>query len=660
MDSFQDPPALLWEPHPSKATQMDEFRKSVNSNFGLELGTYSELYQWSVAKYQCFWERFWHFSRIIFSTPYIEVIDEKANFKDIPTWFGGSALNYAENLLKFDDDRIAIIEKGEGQEAKKVTFRELRKRVSVLASALKRSGVKRDDRVAGYLPNCSLAVEAMLATASLGAIWSSTSPDFGASGVLDRFAQIEPRVIFSVNAVVYNGKVHDHMTKLKEVVKGLPNLRNVILYPFFGSQEDINLNEIPNSVFYEDFLKLASDTDELAFEQVPFNHPLFVMYSSGTTGKPKCLVHSVGGTLIQHLKEHILHGNMTKDDVIMFYTTTGWMMWNWLVTSLAVGATIVLYDGSPLIPTPHVLFNLVDDHGITILGVSPKLLETLESKNIVPKDSHKLTSLHTMLSTGAPLMPASYDYVYRCIKKDILLGSISGGTDIISCFMGQNPTLPVHRGEIQSRNLGMAVECWDEDGNPLFDQRGELVCTKPFPSMPTRFWNDKENEKYHKAYFAKYEDVWSHGDFCIISGKTGGILMLGRSDGTLNPNGVRFGSAEIYNIVDRAKEVEDSLCVGYKNSSNEERVVLFLKMANGFKFTDDVINQLKQQIRTQLSPRHVPAKILQTQDIPYTTNGKKVEVAVKTILAGGHVNHRVSLRNPDSLDLYCNLQGLDD
>lgn len=438
------------------------------------------------------------------------------------------------------------------------------------------------------------------------------------------------------------------------MVKGLPDLKRVVVIPYIAAREKIDISKVPNSVFLDDFLATGrgEQAPQLEFEQLPFSHPLFILFSSGTTGAPKCMVHSAGGTLIQHLKEHILHGNMTSSDTIFCYTTVGWMMWNWLVSALATGAAVVLYDGSPLVPTPNVLWDLVDRIGITILGTGAKWLSVLEEKNMKPVESHNLQTLHTILSTGSPLKAQSYEYVYKCVKSSVLLGSISGGTDIVSCFMGQNPSLPVYKGEIQARNLGMAVEAWNEEGKAVWGESGELVCTKPFPCQPTHFWNDENGSKYRKAYFSKFPGVWAHGDYCRINPKTGGIVMLGRSDGTLNPNGVRFGSSEIYNIVEAFEEVEDSLCVPQYNKDREERVVLFLKMAAGHAFRPDLVKRIQHAIRIGLSARHVPSLILETKGIPYTLNGKKVEVAVKQVIAGKAVEHRGAFLNPETLDLY--------
>uniref|UniRef100_A0A6Q2ZK12 Acetoacetyl-CoA synthetase n=1 Tax=Esox lucius TaxID=8010 RepID=A0A6Q2ZK12_ESOLU len=612
---------VLWYPDSKKNTQMDRFRTQVNRDFGLNLADYNGLYQWSVESYPEFWAEVWRFCGVVCSRMYEEVVDVSKRISDVPEWFKGSRMNYAENLLKHkDQDKVALYAATEANdEITKVTFRELRRDVALFAAAMRKMGIKTGDRVVGYLPNGIHAVEAMLAAASIGAIWSSTSVDFGVNGVLDRFSQIQPKLIFSVAAVVYNGRQHDHMEKLHSVVKGLPDLQKVVVIPYVRRRQDTDLSNLPNSVFLEDFLATGREGEQapqLEFEQLPFSHPLFIMYSSGTTGAPKCMVHSAGGTLIQHLKEHILHGNMTSSDVIIYYTTTGWMMWNWLVTSLAVGASVVLYDGSPLMPTPNVLWDLVDQLGITIFGTGAKWLSVLEEKDLKPANTHNLQTLHTILSTGSPLKPQSYDYVYSCIKSNVLLGSISGGTDIVSCFMGQNVTVPVSRGEIQARNLGMAVEAWSCDG------------------------------------------VWAHGDYCQINPQTGGIVMLGRSDGTLNPNGVRFGSSEIYNIVEAFEEVSDSLCVPQYNGDGEERVILFLKMAPNQSFSSELVQKIRGAIRKALSARHVPALLLETKDIPYTLSGKKVEVAVKQVIAGREVSQRGAFSNPDSLDLYKNLPEL--
>ena len=464
-----------------------------------------------------------------------------------------------------DDSKTALYftsERFGAEGVKTKTFGQLRSRVQQFAASLRSVGVKKGDRVVGYIPNCPEAIEAMAATAAIGAIWSSTSPDFGVSGVLDRFSQIQPKVVFSVEAVSYNMKTHSHMEKLSQVVNKLDSVEKVVVIPFVHDEENIDLSSVQKSSFLSEFLRLGQTCDgsypPLEYEQVPFNHPLFIMYSSGTTGAPKCMVHSVGGTLIKHLEEHVVQGNRDETDTLLYYTTTGWMMWNWEVTALATGCSLVLYDGSPLHPSTTTLWDLVDRCGITVLGTSAKWIAVQEDRGVKPRVSHSLETLKAICSTGSPLTPKSYDYVYRDIKANVLLASISGGTDIIACFMGENSVLPVYRGEIQSAHLGCGVQAWDEDGNSVFGQSGELVCTAPFPSMPVSFWRDESGEKYFNAYFARFPGIWAHGDFMLVNPKTFGIHMLGRSDGTLNPSGVRFGSAEIYNIVQEFKEVNIS------------------------------------------------------------------------------------------------------
>uniref|UniRef100_A0A8C0KFE7 Acetoacetyl-CoA synthetase n=1 Tax=Canis lupus dingo TaxID=286419 RepID=A0A8C0KFE7_CANLU len=651
---------VMWEPD-SKSTHMDRFRAAVAAACGLALENYDDLYHWSVESYSDFWAEFWKFSGLVFSRMYDEVVDMTKGIADIPEWFKGSRLNYAENLLQHkENDRVALYAAREGkEEIVKVTFEELRQQVALFAAAMRKMGVKQGDRVVVSFPSKQTL---WLLRGFASCMTDATTLSFHSQGVLDRFSQIQPKLIFSVEAVVYNSKEYSHMDKLQQVVKGLPDLKKVVLIPYISSKEKIDISKIPNSVFLDDFLatRKGEQAPQLEFEQLPFSHPLFIMFSSGTTGAPKCMVHSAGGTLIQHLKEHILHGNMSSSDIILYYTTVGWMMWNWMVSALATGAAVVLYDGSPLVPTPNVLWDLVDRIGITILGTGAKWLAVLEEKNMKPAETHSLQTLHTILSTGSPLKAQSYDYVYKCIKSSVLLGSISGGTDIISCFMGQNFSIPVYKGEIQARNLGMAVEAWNEEGKAVWGESGELVCTKPIPCQPTHFWNDENGNKYRKAYFSRFPGVWTHGDYCKINPKTGGIIMLGRSDGTLNPNGVRFGSSEIYNIVEAFEEVMDSLCVPQYNKDGEERVLLFLKMASGHTFGPDLVKSIRNAIRNGLSARHVPSLILETKGIPYTLNGKKVEVAVKQIIAGKAVEHRGAFSNPETLDLYQNIPELQD
>lgn len=654
-EKFWDPKASAWNLQP---TQLTEFQNLISTKYNLKLESYNDLYNWSVENHLKFWEEFWHFAKIIHSKPYDKVFDkESQSIDNIPfKWFEGALLNYAENLLKFNDDKVALYSFGEAfTTIKSITFKQLRDRVRLYQLALRKMGIKKGDRVAGYLPNCIECVEAKLATLSLGAIWSCTSPDFGSISVVDRFQQIKPKVLFSIQSVAYNGKIHDHVGKLKEVIDGLPTVEKVVIVPFNDNEKPFDFSSVKNSTSLENFLsESVNDPTELSFEQVPFYHPMVILFSSGTTGTPKCIVHSHGGTLIQHLKEHLLQGNMLKSDVIFYYTTTGWMMYDWLLSSLAVGATVVLYDGSPVLPHINVLWDLTDKLGVTLFGTSAKWLSVIEEKKCEPKNTHKLTTLKAIYSTGSPLKPESFSYVYRSIKSDVLLGSITGGSDIISLFCGHNVNLPVYKGEIQSRHLGMAVECWNLSGKPVYDECGELVCTKPFPSMPVYFYGDEKLEKYRSSYFEKFPGVWAHGDFCMISGETGGVTMLGRSDGTLNPNGVRFGSADIYNVIEHMEEIEDSLCVGQHNPNEptDERVVLFVKLHNDLTLDKALKDKIKTRIRGELSARHVPSVILQISDIPYTLNGKKVEVPVRRVIEGHIILPSSSLVNPNSLEQF--------
>jgi len=527
----------------------------------------------------------------------------------------------------------------------RITYRELFDRVAKCAEALKRLGIKKGDRVAGMVPNVAEAIVAMLATTSLGAVWSSCSPDFGFQGVLDRFGQIQPKVLIAADGYRYNGKVHDSLERVREVVDAIPSIEQAVI---IGHVADRPTLGHPRLIHWASFVDTPAT--DITFAQVEFDHPVYIMYSSGTTGKPKCIVHGGGGTLLQHAKEHILHTDLSREDVITYYTTCGWMMWNWLVSALGVGATVFIYDGSPSHPSLSVLWRAVDAEGITVFGTSPKYLSALEARGNRPRDKFDLSSLRAILSTGAPLSEANFAYVYDAIKTDVQLASISGGTDIVSCFMLGNPTLPVYSGEIQSRGLGMKVETYNDAGESVVDEVGELVCTAPFPSRPVFFWDDPEHKKYRAAYFDVYPDVWRHGDYIKIT-KHGGVVVYGRSDATLNPGGVRIGTAEIYGPVEALDEIEDSLAVG-QEYDGDTRIILFVVLAGEATLDAAMEKKIKAAIRDARTPRHVPAKIVAVHDIPHTLNGKKVELAVTEILHGREVTNRDALANPESLEEY--------
>ncbi|MCF7802426.1 MAG: acetoacetate--CoA ligase [Candidatus Marinimicrobia bacterium] len=649
---MKHPAQILYTPSPEKITrsQMTAFCEFVNQRYQLDLPDYAALYEWSVTQIPQFWAAVWDFMEMRHSTEPEEVVDDLSKMPGAQ-WFSGARLNFAENLLRYRDDRIAIRFQGEDQITTTLTYAELYEKVAQTAAALKAAGVGPHDRVVGFMPNLPETVIAMLATVSLGAIWSSSSPDFGIKGVLDRFSQIEPKIIFAADGYFYGGKRFDALEKLAGILDKLPTVETVVIVPYTSQPP---LDNFHNAVLWNDFL--VNDPPEFDFVQLPFNHPLYIMYSSGTTGLPKSIVHSAGGTLIQHLKELRLHTDLTREDTIFYFTTCGWMMWNWLVSSLAVGATVVLYDGNPFYPDASALWKMAEEMGITVFGTSAKYLSALEAAGAKPGRDFNLNSLRAILSTGSPLLEESFDYVYGEIKPDMLLGSISGGTDLISCFALANPVLPVRRDELQCRGLGMKVEAFDETGAAVLNTKGELVCTAPFPSMPVYFWNDPDGEKYRNAYFDQFPNVWRHGDFIEIN-EHGGVKIFGRSDATLNPGGVRIGTAEIYRVVESFPEIADALVVG-QNWNGDERVVLFVKMAGGQPLDSGLASAMRMKIRQNCSPRHVPAKVLAAPDIPYTINGKKVEVAVKQLLHGGEVKNRDALKNPESLDFFRNIPEL--
>lgn len=638
----------LWHPDKLKASesQMQEFLNLIHNKYGLVKKDYPSLHQWSIEHPDLFWEEFFHYSGIKSSQDYSSVVDD---FQKMPgaKWFEGAKLNYAENLLQRRDDKTAIIFRGESFVKKELSYNELYEQVKRVAAGLKKLGVKKGDRIAGFMPNMPETIIAMLAASSIGAIWSSSSPDFGIKGVLDRFSQIEPKVIFAADGYYFKGKQFDSQEKLKGILDQLPSIEKVVLVNYTNQVQTEKFN---NAITFEELAQ--STSEDLVFEQLAFDHPLYIMYSSGTTGLPKSIVHSAGGTLIQHLKELKLHCDLKEDDVHFYFTTCGWMMWNWFISSLAVGATIVCFDGNPFYPEPDYLLKLADELKFTIFGTSAKYIAMLESEGVKPKEISDFPNLKAILSTGSSLSDESFEYVYKEWKSDVQLSSIAGGTDIVSCFVLGNPLLPVYKGEIQCRGLGMDIDCWDETGSSITEDKGELVCKKAFPSMPIYFWNDEDGRKYHDAYFAEYPNIWHHGDYILISDH-GGVTMHGRSDATLNPGGVRIGTAEIYRVVENMEEIADSVVVGQK-IDDDERIILFVKMNPDFEINPDLLSKIKKAIRVSCSPRHVPAIILPTPDIPYTINGKKVEVAVKKIIHGQEVKNKDALANPESLEYFKN------
>jgi acetoacetyl-CoA synthetase len=629
---------------------MYSFMMYVNERFKKDFANYDQLYQWSVTDIADFWAAVWDFLQIKVSRPYDQVVDDLSKMPGA-RWFPGARLNFAENLLQYRDDKTALVFQGEGQSPIYWSYAQLYDETARVARSLKNMEVGPGNRVVGYMPNMAQTIVAMLAAASLGATWSSCSPDFGIKGVLDRFGQIEPTVLFAADGYFFKGKRIDVLPRLAEIAEQIPSVKKIVVVPY--TRQDPDISGIRDAVIYSDFRSDQSGL-EIGFAQLPADHPLYIMYSSGTTGLPKCMVQGAAGILINQLKEMVLHTDVGRQDNIFYFTTCGWMMWNWLTSALATGATVVLYDGNPFYPGPGALWQMAQDQKITVFGTSAGYLSALENTGLRPADDYDLPELRSVLSTGSPLSEEGFEFVYDAIKSDLQLASISGGTDLNGCFALGNPMGPVYSGELQCRGLGMKVEAFDENGRPVIGQQGELVCTAPFPSMPLYFWNDPDNKKYLSAYFDVYPGVWRHGDYIEISDH-GGVKIYGRSDATLNPGGVRIGTAEIYRRVNDFAEIDDSLVVG-QNWKNDVRVILFVKMAQGHNLDEDLKNRIKKTLKENASPRHVPAKILEVPDIPYTLNMKKVELAVKNIIEGRPVSNRDSLSNPEVLDFYANLQ----
>jgi acetoacetyl-CoA synthetase len=673
MTNDRDGDAPLWVPPPERIarSRMREFLELASERGHLQLAgditsDYRRLWEWSVADRERFWLLVWEFCGIMASDAGRLGDDVPADWPRSPIgidrmapphpelgprWFPWARLNFAENLLRYTDERPAIVFWNEEGRQRVLTYSQLLREAARVAAGLAAAGVTGGDRVAGFLPNIPETVIAMLGTTWLGAIWSSCSPEFGVDGVLDRFGQIQPKVLFYADGYRYAGKEILCFDRVRRFTQELPSLRQVVAVSY---RREAQLAGIQNAVHWSDFVAAYEDAAPPPFERLPFDHPVYIMYSSGTTGLPKCMVHGAGGTLVQHLKEHALHTDISRDDRVFYFTTCGWMMWNWLVGALASGATLVLYDGAPLAPRPSVLWDMAEQEGVTVFGTSAKYLALCEKESLHPAVTHDLARLRAILSTGGPLAMHSFDYVYERVKRDVHLASISGGTDLISCFALGNPVAPVYRGELQTRGLGMAVDVFDEAGTPLRGRAGELVCTKPFPSMPVSFWNDPDGTKYRAAYFEHFEGVWRHGDWAELTPRDG-MIIYGRSDATLNPGGVRIGTAEIYRQVEQLPEIVESVAVGQDIGEEDERdvrIVLFVRLREGLQLDDALRSRIRTQIRDNTSPLHVPKVIVQVADIPRTISGKISEIAVREMIHGRPVKNTDALANPESLELY--------
>lgn len=640
----------LWQPSAERQARANatRFIEQIRAGLAPEVQDWNQLYQWSIDQPEAFWRELWRFGGVVAEGAGGPVTE---NWPAMPgtRWFPEARLNFAENLLKYRDEHLALLVAGEQGITRRISYAELYREVSRMARALRAHGVQKGDRIAGYMPNLAETIIAMLAATSIGAVWSSCSPDFGVQGVMDRFGQIEPRVLVTAAAYQYNGKIFSCLERVRELAERMPSIERVVVVGYMDAEPDLSIIG-DKAVHWEEFL--CAQAGEIEFTRLPFDHPVYVLYSSGTTGVPKCIVHGAGGTLLQHLKELMLHTDLTRDDRLFYFTTCGWMMWNWLASGLAVGATLVLYDGSPMYDDGKVLWDLADEAGISIFGTSAKWISACEKYGLKPGQSHRLEHLKAVLSTGSPLLPESFDYVYRDIKANVQLSSISGGTDIVSCFALGSPLLPVWRSELQCRGLGMKVEIRNDDGQVVEEETGELTCSQPFPCMPVMFWNDEDGEKYRSAYFDRFDQVWAHGDFARITAH-GGVIIYGRSDATLNPGGVRIGTAEIYRQVQKVDEVLESICVGQR-WEDDVRVVLFVRLRDGVELDEALQDRIRKTIRANASPRHVPARILAVPDIPRTVSGKIVELAVRNVIEGRPVKNTSALANPEALEHYRN------
>jgi acetoacetyl-CoA synthetase len=644
----------LWQPSAERIERanLTAFMARVRADYSVEAADYKALHRWSVAAPADFWTAVWDHCGVVAECRGQRALENPGRMPGA-SWFPEARLNFAENLLRRRDAAPALIFRGEERVRRTVSHAELYAAVAGLRRTLQGWGIGAGDRVAAFVSNLPEAIVAMLATTSLGAIWSSCSPDFGVRGAVDRFGQIAPRVLFAADGYFYNGRAHDSLERVAAISREIPSIEHVVVISYTRDRPD--LSTVPRAV---DFGAASADASagEIEFERFGFDHPLYILYSSGTTGPPKCIVHGAGGTLLQHLKEHQLQVDLKPDDRLFYFTTCGWMMWNWLVSGLASGATLLLYDGSPFHPGPEALFDFADDAAMNVFGTSAKFIDAVAKSGLEPRRAFDLGSVRTMLSTGSPLAPESFDFVYRAVKADLCLSSISGGTDIISCFVGGNPIGAVWRGEIQAPGLGMDVDVFDDDGRPLRGAKGELVCTLPFPSMPLGFWNDGDGSRYRAAYFERFPGVWCQGDFAEIT-EHAGFVIHGRSDAVLNPGGVRIGTAEIYRQVEQIDEVVEGLVIG-QEWRGDVRVVLFVKLRESCVLNDTLVEEIRSRVRSNATPRHVPARIVQVVDIPRTKSGKIVELAVRSVVHGKPVANREALANPEALDLFANLPEL--
>ncbi len=641
-------PEVLWRPDPASipATNIDRFRRAAEKSTDRTLLHYDDLYRWSIQRPEEFWGELWTFLDIVSSSHWDTSIKPAGRMRETK-FYAGAKLNFAENLLRHQDKDVAVTYYDETGHRFAWSNRELREQVAATAAGLRQAGVTAGDRVAGFVPNHPYALVAMLAASSIGAIWSSCSPDFGDNGIIDRFGQIAPRILFTADGYRYNGKTFDSVARVAEFIQQLPSIERVVVFP--NLENDVQLHSSPKFVALSDF---QVHSEPLDFAQLPFDHPIFILFTSGTTGVPKCIVHHAGGALVQLMKDHQLHCDLGTDDTLLFFSTCGWMMWNWLVTGLASGCTVVLYDGSPLpSEAPDILWQIAQDESVTAFGAGARYYAGVEKQGIAPAGDFDLSRLRLLMSTGSVLSPESYDFIYdKVLGQDALLASVTGGTDILSAFALGVPLLPLYRGEIQCRALGMAVEVYDEQGQPVVGQRGELVCERPFPSMPLKFWNDSDNERYDDAYFSKFANVWCHGDFAEIT-QRGGMIIHGRSDAVLNPGGVRIGTAEIYRQVEKIDGILDAVCVG-QDWDDDVRVVLFVVLVSDRILTAELQAEVRRAIRNNASPRHVPAKILAVPDIPKTRSGKIAEIAVRDTINGKSVGNTSALQNPEALEFF--------